>query len=59
MFRKGISCALAGLLLVSSVETYVFTGGGFWDRPSPAWVGIGLIFMAWIGGCWLYEEVRG
>src|SRR5262249_24873561 len=52
MLRRGVSCALAGLLLVGAGEAYIFVGEGLWTRPSTAWVGIGLVFMAWIGGAW-------
>jgi len=57
MLRRSVSCMCAGLLLVGAAEVYIFIAEGLWTRPSTAWVGIGLIFMAWIGGCWLYEEI--
>lgn len=55
MIRRGMSCALAGALLVASVEAYAALVIG--EAPFRWIVHTPLIFVAWTAGAWLWEEI--
>ena len=59
MIRRSVSCMLAGLLLVGSVELYAFCGTDMWTFAGSGYLGVILLFTGWIGFAWLREELQG